>query len=101
MNILYDRIVELWNGPSTPPKRANIRNRVRFNEGMSSHSESQADTMGSSMLQNDLFPPAPAVVSKSKESYDGMMRQNSAAPAMDFGPVSANSILGSAFGSAW
>jgi len=101
VNILYDRVIELWNGPSIPAKKAGFRNRVRFSENMSSHSESQADTMGSSMLQNDLFPPAPAVVSKAKESYDGMMRPSAAAPVADFGPVSANSVLGGAFGSAW
>ena len=99
VNILYDRVVELWNGPS-PVKKANVRNRVRFSEGMSAHSDSQADTMGNPMMQSELFPPAPSVVSKSKESYDGMMRPG--APAVsDFGPISANSVLGGSFGSAW
>lgn len=102
VNILYDRVVELWNGPSAPAKKAAIRNRVRFSEGMSSHSESQADNMGSQLIQSDMFPPSPSVVSRSKDSYDGMMRPGAAAPSVaDFGPVSANSILGGAFGSAW
>jgi hypothetical protein len=95
VNILYDRLMDLWNGTSPEEKKSNVRSRVRVNESMATHSPSQADFLdtGSS---SGMFPPAPVVQSKPNSSYDYMMRGQPAAQ----GPAPANSILGgSGFGS--
>jgi hypothetical protein len=98
VNILYDRLLDLWNGTSPDEKKSNVRSRVRVNESMTNitHSPSQADFLdtGSS---SGMFPPAPAVQSKPNSSYDYMMR---GAPPAAPGPAPANSMLGgSGFGS--
>ena len=94
VNILYDRLMDLWNG-SSDDNKSNVRARVRVSDsGMNSHSPSQADFLdtGSSM-----FPPAPVVQSKPNSSYDYMMR-GSAQPHVAPGPAPANSVLGGGFG---
>lgn len=99
VNILYDRVIDLWNGSSPEDKKAAVKGRVRVSESMLSHNSSQADYLdggaGSSM-----FPPAPVVQSKPNASYDHMMRggsQQAAAP-MSMGPAPANAMLGGSFG---
>lgn len=98
VNILYDRIMELWNGPSVG--KANVRNRMRVSNGSSSHSPSQADNLDNSMSQMGVFPPAPVAtaVKQPSGSYDLSMRGN---PSVQepMGPMAANSVLGGAFGS--
>jgi hypothetical protein len=96
VNILYDRLMDLWNGSSPDDKKSNVRSRVRVSESaMNSHNPSQADFLdtGSS---SGIFPPAPAVQSKPNSSYDYMMR---GAPQAPMGPAPANSMVGGAFGS--
>ena len=97
VNILYDRILDLWNGSSSQDdKKSEVRSRVRVNEHMATHTPSQADFLdnGSS---GGMFPPAPVVQSKPNSSYDYMMRGS---PPVASGPAPANSMLGgSGFGS--
>ena len=95
VNILYDRLLDLWNGTSGDEKKSNVRSRVRVSESMATHNPSQADFLdtGSSAM----FPPAPVVQSKPNSSYDYMMR--GAPPQAAPGPAPANSILGGGFGS--
>jgi hypothetical protein len=97
VNILYDRLMDLWNGTSGEEKKSNVRSRVRVNDSATNiiHNPSQADFLdtGSS---SGMFPPAPVVQSKPNSSYDYMMR---GAPQAPMGPAPANSILGGAFGS--
>jgi len=97
VNILYDRLLDLWNGTSGDDKKSNVRSRVRVNDSATNiiHNPSQADFLdtGSS---SGMFPPAPVVQSKPNSSYDYMMR---GAPQAPMGPAPANSILGGAFGS--
>lgn len=96
VNILYDRLLDLWNGTSSEEKKSNVRSRVRVSESMATHSPSQADFLdtGSS---SGMYPPAPVVQSKPNSSYDYMMR---GAPPAAPGPAPANSMLGgSGFGS--
>lgn len=97
VNILYDRLLDLWNGTSGEEKKSNVRSRVRVNDSATNiiHNPSQADFLdtGSS---SGMFPPAPVVQSKPNSSYDYMMR---GAPQAPPGPAPANSILGGAFGS--
>lgn len=95
VNILYDRIMDLWNGTSShDEKKSDVRSRVRVNDSMLVHNPSQADFLdtGSSAM----FPPAPVVQSKPNSSYDYMMR--GAPPQSAPGPAPANSILGGGFG---
>jgi hypothetical protein len=96
VNILYDRLLDLWNGTSQDEKKANVRSRVKVSEHMITHAPSQADFLdtGSS---SGMFPPAPVVQSKPNSSYDYMMRGSAQQVAP--GPAPANSILGgSGFG---
>jgi hypothetical protein len=102
VNILADRISELWNGNSD--QKVNVRQRVRVNDPMSGHHSSQADYLDNHAA--DMFPPAPIATSRPPvETHDTMMRGSGGgapavhAPPMDFGPMAANSLLGSSFGS--
>lgn len=99
-NILYDRILELWNGPDYSTGKANVRNKMRVSNGSSSHSPSQADHLDHSGVQMDMFPPAPVAtaVKQSSGSYDMSMRGNPSQTLAPAGPMAANSLLGSAFG---
>ena len=99
VNILVDRISELWNGPSQDKQgKGNKGGR-----GSVSHTISQADYLDSSPLQGDMYPPAPMVTSKqsSGSGYDQMRGSSSGAAAMNdySGPMAANSVLGGSFGS--
>jgi hypothetical protein len=94
VNILYDRLLDLWNGTSGEDKKTNVRNRVRVTESMAAHNSSQADFLDTG--SSGIFPPAPVVQSKPNSSYDYMMR---GAPQAPQGPAPANSILGGGFGS--
>jgi hypothetical protein len=99
VNILVDRIGELWNGPSqTDDKKANVRSNVRVSQPISQHAPSQADYLDHSGMQSGMFPPAPqSTVRQSTDGYDHMMRA-SASNEMAPGPMAANSLLGSSFG---
>ena len=95
VNILYDRLLDLWNGTSGEEKKSNVRSRVRVTESMSAHNPSQADFLDTGT--SGMFPPAPVVQSKPNSSYDYMMRGGP--PMAAPGPAPANSMLGgSGFG---
>lgn len=100
VNILVDRVNELWNGPSEGDKKRNVKVSSPMS---SSHIPSQADFLDNSQTQSNLFPPAPVAGGKqNKGTYDTMMRS---APESDFGsymgPMAANSVLGGSFGSSF
>jgi hypothetical protein len=99
VNIIVDRINELWNGPNMNEKRNKEKNGVRVSQQMISHVPSQADHVDSNMMQQGVFPPAPVVSSRDNSTYDNMMRSTAAAPIIPAGPMAANSVLGGAFGS--
>lgn len=105
VNILIDRLSDLWNGTSGENKQTATKNGVRVSQPMSRHAPSQADYLDNSQMQGDMFPPAPVATMKPATSgtYDTMMRGN--AGMNDFGsmmgPMAANSVLGGAFGSAF
>jgi hypothetical protein len=99
VNILVDRLNELWNGSSSA-KDKRAANGVRI--AQSQHSPSQADFLDNSAVQQGTFPPAPiASTGPSKPSYDTMMRGSGMSEDMYMGPAAANSVLGGAFGSAF
>lgn len=99
VNILVDRIAELWNGPSQSKQSKGSGNR-----GGSNHTISQSDYIDNSPMQGDMFPPAPMVTSKPSGGggYDQMRGASSGGTAQmsDYsGPMAANSVLGGSFGS--
>lgn len=102
VNILVDRVHELWNGPGAKEKKQGRK------EGMSqqNHQSSQADSLDDSRTQTGMFPPPPAVTTTNRSSgqgYDYMVKvQGSGAPQgdySDYSPAPANSAL--AGGSFW
>ena len=102
VNILFDRVSELWNGPMDGgDRKANVRNKVRVSNSMVAHTPSQADYLDNAGVQMDMFPPAPVptAVKQPSGSYDMSMRGNPAAALAPMGPMAANSVLGGAFGS--
>lgn len=110
VNIIWDRLSDLWNGSDN--KKEDVKKGLRVNQHMSS----QADYLDNSMMQQSLFPPAPSVQSSGVQSGSVMDSINNFLPnkpsvskqsSMDnyglmSGPMAANSLLGgSAFGSAF
>ncbi len=99
VNILTDRLYELWNGPGETAKQG-MKKSVR--QGISAaHIPSQADHLDSGAMQTSMFPPAPVATSSggSGQGFDYMMRvsgmgQPGVAPMDDFGPAPANSLIG-------
>jgi len=96
VNILVDRVSELWNGPQDKPAQKQVRNG-------SAHAPSQADFLDHSLTQSELFPPAPVATTKaSSGTYDQMMRGGNQVVndiGSMMGPMAANSVLGGSFGS--
>lgn len=107
VNILTDRISDLWNGstPSSNKAEKKTSYNVRVAQA-TAHAPSQADFLDHSGVQSGVFPPAPIATTKQSTGvYDMMMRTGgaAAAPAHDayMGPMAANSVLGGAFGSSF
>jgi len=103
VNILVDRLSDLWNGSDSGEKRG--AKRSRSSDNGSKHSPSQADYLDNSQTQNTVFPPAPVVTSRQGaggETYDTMMRGSAAGPGdYNMGPMAANAVLGGSFGSSF
>jgi hypothetical protein len=103
VNILVDRVLELWNGPGAEKKKG----RKEGMGGSQNHQPSQADSLDDSRTQTGMFPPPPAVTTTNRSSgqgYDYMMKVSGTGSAPqgdfnDFGPAPANSAL--AGGSFW
>lgn len=104
VNILVDRIYDLWDGPSheTPKQKSSGGG---YSSSMISHAPSQADYLDHSPTA-DLFPPAPKATAPMRSSGNantggGLFSSMSApvAPPAPMGPMAANSVLGGGFGS--
>jgi hypothetical protein len=100
VNILVDRALELWNGPSNDTVKKDSKRPVN------NHAASQADTLDNSGVQNGMFPPPPAITTTNRSSgqgHDYMLKASGqGAPMSDFdsfSPAPANSAL--AGGSFW
>jgi hypothetical protein len=107
VNILVDRLLELWNGPSSDDRKVNKRN-VRTSSPISQHSHSQADYLDNSQVQSGMFPPAPVATTRQNsvmETYDNMLGGGNRGGQMDYGsmmgPMAANGVLGGSFGSSF
>ena len=106
VNILVDRVNELWNGTDGKEKKETVKNGVRVSQPLSKHSPSQADYLDNSGTQTGMFPPAPVATTRqsgASDMYDMMMPGRGASSGNDYGllsgPMAANSVLGGAFGS--
>jgi hypothetical protein len=105
VNILVDRVYELWNGTDAKEKKDSIKNGVRISQPISKHSPSQADYLDNAGVQSTIFPPAPVATTRQTgmaDVYDHMMPSRG---GNDFGllsgPMAANSVLGGSFGSSF
>jgi hypothetical protein len=96
VNILFDRIVDFWNGTSYDEDAPKPKVRVSQPVSQSRHVPSQGDTMDK--FQQDIFPPAPMVTSNKPTTPS-----SPSAPSIgnNYGPMAANSVLGGAFGSSF
>jgi hypothetical protein len=107
VNILVDRALELWNGPSNEDRSSNVKKNVRTSQPISQHSHSQSDYLDNSGMQNGMFPPAPVATTKQNsvmETYDHMLggsRGQQADYGSYSGPMAANSLLGGSFGASF
>ena len=76
VNELWDRLLEMWNGPDDG-KKDKVKKGVRVNNGQSAHSPSRADYIDNSSMQNT-FPPAPVATTRQTVGdggfYDNMIR---------------------------
>lgn len=101
VNILFDRLADLWNGTSNSTKKNAAKNGVRINQPIAQHAPSQADYLDNSQTQQGMFPPAPVATMRPNNpmaGYDNMMGGNAGGnDFMPMGPAPANSVLGSAF----
>ena len=89
VNILSDRLFEMWNGPGDNKKAAMRKSGQPQNTMLPNHSASQADNLDSSSVQSGTFPPAPAITSNNRSSG-----QSGPQDYQDFGPAPANSLIG-------
>tara|TARA_B100000900_G_scaffold411568_1_gene431526 strand:+ start:198 stop:893 length:696 start_codon:yes stop_codon:yes gene_type:complete len=105
VNILVDRLMELWNGPE-PQGQEGMKNVRKGNR----HQESRADHLDDSAIQQNTFPPAPVATTRQDsgmENYNNMIQGNNArpemqqSPMMNMGPAAANGVLGGSFGAAF
>jgi len=105
-NILYERLLELWNGPSMDEKKQSASKKaVRFGNNTSpSHAVSQADYLDDSGIQPGLFPPAPIATTMQSKGGASNPVQASGMMVQDGGfsmdPMPSN-FSGNVFGSAW
>lgn len=100
VNILVDRLMDLWEGTSGVKSYKEVSKKSTGRSVQITHTPSQADYLDDSTVQPGLFPPAPTnTMSQPKQTYNTMMR----GPPEDSygGPMAANSILGGAFGSSF
>ena len=97
VNILFDRVVELWNGTSGNEKKDKVKKGLRV--GSSMHSPSQADYLDNSSTQNSIFPPAPSVSIMPQSTQSSKTQFSTPSVGMmDAGPMPANAF-GMNFGS--
>lgn len=94
VNILIDRLGELWNGVKESPAE---KRRIRS----AHHQPSRADHLDDSQVQQDMFPPAPVATNRPIVT-EMMQPQQQMQPDFDFGgPQAANGLLGGSFGASF
>jgi hypothetical protein len=107
VNVLVDRVYDLWNGSSSTEKKSNVKNGVRVSQPISRHAPSQADYLDNGNIQSNVFPPAAVSTGRQSsvmDSYDMMMPSrggNANDMGSMMGPMAANGVLGGSFGSSF
>jgi hypothetical protein len=113
-NIVYDRLLDLWNGTSPSDGKKLVSKKSGRFEGM--HNPSQADTLDEQ--PSGMFPPMPQMVSRTdmppssggamgmsgavnQQAHQENMYMNGIGMGMGMGPQPANGVLGGSFGSAF
>lgn len=95
VNILVDRVMELWSGSSPLPNKKGSNKddhkKLIFKESFEPQQQ-----------QNEVvFPQAPISTSRQSAGSDEMMRGSPVAPSFNQGPMAANSAFGGSFGSSF
>ena len=93
VNIVVDRVTELWNGPE-PKGKVGGGGGSRGGQ----HVPSQADFLDHSSMQSDMFPPAPAAPAPQQQQQRPTASASASSSYMDPGPMAANGVLGGGFG---
>ena len=99
VNILFDRVIDLWNGTNSSDEKPTNKRNVRVSNGssVSRHVPSQGDSLDS--FQGDMFPPAPLATAPVRQQQPMMQTMvQSQPPQENLGPMAANAALGGAFG---
>jgi len=112
ISILFDRVVELWEGPKDTKKNKKGNGTVKVSQPISQNQvamNQSLNSMGSTSIS--ALPPSESTMTQQLPDYDKMYQQDStpligaATPGMEgldnMGPVAANSVGGGAFGSAF
>lgn len=105
VNIIVDRLGELWNGNNNQSSGDKRGMRVVSQGQGQGHNASQADFLDNSGIQNGVFPPIVSTKPSQVGSHDTMMRGSGMSNEQDYGsygdPIPANGMLGSFFGSSF
>jgi len=96
VNIIVDRLNDLWNGYSEEDVET-TKKQVRVRQPVQRHAPSQADNLDNTGMQNGLFPPAPSSTKQSNQVAEGMALGFGNNDGYDFEPMAANGALGSTF----
>lgn len=111
VNMLVDRVYDLWNGNSAADgssgseskSRQSLRVHHGGGGGGGGHSISQSDYLDNSQTQSTLFPPAPVattrVPSGGNDVRGGDSSSGGGGDFMSNSLLAANSVLGGSFGS--
>jgi hypothetical protein len=96
VNIIFDRLNDLWNGYSEEEVE-DTKKHVRVRQPVQRHTPSQADNLDNTGMQNGMFPPAPSSTKQSNQVAEGMALGFGNNDGYDFEPMAANGALGSTF----
>lgn len=105
VSIIVDRLMELWEGPKDQKKGKKGQGNVKVSQPIS---QNQSMASSSSMGSTSISSLPQEQPTQQMPDYNNMYQQDStpmvgaATPGMEsFGPMAANDLLGSSFGSAF
>lgn len=96
VNIIVDRLNDLWNGYSEEDVE-DTKKKVRVRQPVQRHAPSQADNLDNTGMQNGVFPPAASSTKQSNQIAEGMALGFGNNDGYDVEPMAANGALGSTF----
>jgi len=96
VNIIVDRLNDLWNGYSEEDVE-DTKKKVRVRQPVQRHTHSQADNLDNTGMQNGVFPPAASSTKQSNQIAEGMALGFGNNDGYDIEPMAANGALGSTF----